>query len=390
MSDIKVISKEQAAIFMLKVQGLYGEHIYFGKDGIDEFTKSAGCVQYDPIDICGKNHELVYLSRVNGFSRQALHELLYQDRKLIDIYDKNMSIAPVDDRPYLDHFKRHFTENGPHKEDIDKISGEVLEYIRNNGPVCSSDLKMKERVDWFWAPASMARVVLDTLYYRGQLIIYERKNTRKYYDVPEKHFSSEILNANRNSTNHEDILAWHIKRRIKSVGLLWNRRGDAFLGVPGLTSDNRDKGFTRLVAEEQIVGINVEGVEYPMYYWAGYESILEESLYNPGKSDRLEFIAPLDNVLWDRRLITELFNFDYKWEIYTPESKREYGYYVLPILHGKRFIGRIEIIKDKKECKLEIKNLWFEKSSYDTKKARDAIGRCLSRLEAFYFYQISQ
>lgn len=388
MSDVKVISKEQAAVFMLKVQGLYGDYIYSGKEGILDFTKKAGCVQYDPIDICGKSYELVYLSRVNGFSRQALHELLYQDRKLIDIYDKNMSIAPVDDRPYLDHFRKHFSENGPHKEEIDGISSEVLEYIRKNGPVCSSDLEMEKRVDWFWAPASMARVVLDTLYYRGELIIFERRNTRKYYDVPEKHFTSEFLDTDNPVTEPEDILLWHIQRRIKSVGFLWNRPGDAFLGIPGINADNRKMAFGRLIAEEKIMETRIESIGYPIYYWAGYRSLFEESLVDSGKSERMEFLAPLDNMLWDRRLITELFNFDYKWEIYTPEAKRKYGYYVLPVLYGKSFIGRIEITKDKKARKLEIKNLWFEDSSYDTKKARDAIGRCLLKLEAFYFDQV--
>ena len=249
------ISKEQAAVFMLKVQGLFGEHLYSGKEGIYSFTKNAGCVQYDPVDVCGKNHELVYLSRVKGFRRKALHELLYEDRRLIDIYDKNMSMVPVEDWPFLDHFRNHFSEAGPHKEEIDRLSAEVLEFIKSNGPVCSSDIQMNKRVEWFWAPASMARVVLDTLYYRGKLIIYERRNTRKYYDLAERHISSDILKSENPFSNRDDMLKWHLLRRIKSVGLLWNRPGDALLGVHDLKTANRNKVMKMLFDEGSIVEI---------------------------------------------------------------------------------------------------------------------------------------
>ncbi len=385
MSNHTKINKEQASVFMLKVQGLYGDHSYSGKEGIWKFTKNAGCVQYDPIDICGKSYELVYLSRVKGFSRKALHELLYEDRRLIDIFDKNMSIAPVEDWQYLDYFRKHFMESGPHKEEIDNLSAGVLEYIRENGPVSSSDIKMWNKVDWFWAPASMARVVLDTLYYRGKLIIYERKNTRKYYDVPERHLSNEILIAANPNVNPDDMLMWHVLRRIKSVGLLWNRSGDALLGIPGMKTLNRNKAIGRLRDEGLIIETLVNEVSYPLYFWTGYKNLFDEVMENPGKSERIEFLAPLDNMLWDRRLIKEIFGFDYKWEIYTPEAKRVYGYYVLPVLYGKKFIGRIEVIKNKKERRLNIKNLWFEKDSYDTKKARAAIEKCLLKLEYFYF-----
>ena len=385
MENKPAMTREQAAVFMLRVQGLHGDKIYRGKEGLVEFTRNAGCVQYDPIDICGKNHELVYHSRIKGFSREALNQVLYEDRRLIDIFDKNMSIAPVEDWPFLDYFRNHFNGSGPHKEEIDRLSGEVLDFINKNGPVCSADIKFDKKVDWFWAPATMSRVVLDTLYYRGMLIVYERRGTRKYYDIPERHLDQKILDSGNPFKDRKSSVSHHILRRIKSVGLLWNRPSDAFLGIHGLKASERNQAFEKLVAEGDILEARVTGIDIPLFFWSGYENAFGEVMDGSLESTRMEFIAPLDNMMWDRRLIKEIFGFDYKWEIYTPEAKRKYGYYVLPVLNGNKFIGRIEIVKDKQVGRLKVKNLWFEDSSSDTLSINSEIDRCLSCLNSFYY-----
>ena len=88
-------------------------------------------------------------------------------------------------------------------------------------------------------------------------------------------------------------------------------------------------------------------------------------------------------MMWDRNLIKALFDFDYKWEIYTPVSRRKYGYYVLPILCGENFAGRVEAVYDKKAQKLTVKNLWYEPAVKPTEKLRTRITSALNRLEKF-------
>ncbi len=99
--------------------------------------------------------------------------------------------------------------------------------------------------------------------------------------------------------------------------------------------------------------------------------------------ERCEFIAPLDNMLWDRKLIKELFDFDYKWEIYTPLAQRKYGHYVLPILHGDKFIGRIEMVNDKKSKCLIVKNIWFEDGVRQTRKLKTDMDKCINKFAKF-------
>ena len=97
------LTLDEAKRFILYKQGLLGEHRFAGKEGVLDFVRQAGCIQFDPIDVCGKNAEVVLQSRVSGFTKKMLYELLYEDRKLLDNWDKNLSIIPVENWP---NFKR--------------------------------------------------------------------------------------------------------------------------------------------------------------------------------------------------------------------------------------------------------------------------------------------
>ena len=101
------------------------------------------------------------------------------------------------------------------------------------------------------------------------------------------------------------------------------------------------------------------------------------------RKPRLEFLAPLDPMLWDKAMIAALWNFRYSWEIYTPADKRKYGYYTLPILWGDRFIGRIEIIADHKSSALRVKNIWYEPGVCLTKNIQASMDRALVRFSRF-------
>jgi len=128
----------------------------------------------------------------------------------------------------------------------------------------------------------------------------------------------------------------------------------------GNTKD-RVRRTERLVDEGILLPVDVDGLAKARYVIAAEEPMLEAasdpgSLADPG----VAFIAPLDPLLWDRRLVRELWGFDYLWEVYVPEAKRRWGYYVLPILYGDRFIGRIEPRLDRKTGSLAILGIWFE------------------------------
>lgn len=373
----RVITKLEARKFLLMLHGLYGERKFIGKDGIMEFVKRTGCIQFDPIDVCGKNHELVLQSRIAGFTKDMIYELLYKDRLLIDWFDKNMSICQVVDWPYFEHNRKNSKRFTRSNDDTDKVADEVLEYIKKNGAVCSADLEYTKKVDWGWAPTSLSRAVLDTLYYRGDIIIHHKKNTRKYYDLATKHIDKSLLNAQNPNRDDYSIRKWQVLRRIGAVGMLHKNASYAFIGIGGLKTKERNEIYKDLLQEGKIAELNIEGIKLPFYYNTKDSEVLEQAISGDVVSNRLEFIAPLDTMLWDRKIIVELFDFDYKWEIYTPIKDRKYGYYVLPILSGDTFIGRIELRRDKELGSFDIINIWLEHKRYNTKKNMNRVTRKL-------------
>ncbi len=386
------VTQAQARQFMLIRQGLLGEYRFSGKKGAYEYIRQAGCIQYDPMDVCGKNPELTLQSRVKGFRKKMLDDLLYRDRLLVDYSDKELSIWPAEDWPYFSAYRERSRNHGKSFAGIPELEEKAVEYIRKTGPVSSDTLPLEGKIYWHssmhWSgnwdkDSRAARSVLEQLYTDGVLLIHHKTGSRKYYDLAEKYLPPKILNAPNPCPDAASLLDWRVRRRIGAVGLLWNRRSDAWLGID-MNTEERDASFGRLIRNGSILPVQTENIRFPLYMLREdlplLESIRAGQLH---PKERLEFLAPLDPMLWDRRLTEALWEFQYSWEIYTPVSKRKYGYYVLPILYGDRFIGRIEPRAERKAKILSVQNIWFETGVRKTKKLSGLIDRSLRRLAAF-------
>lgn len=164
-------------------------------------------------------------------------------------------------------------------------------------------------------------------------------------------------------------MRWRIRRRIGAVGLLWNRPSDAWLNSWGLKAPQRSRAFEELLEGGEILEVSVEGIKHLLYCRAGDLPLLDRVRQGEAFKPRCELIAPLDCMMWDRNLIRALFGFDYTWEIYTPAAKRKYGHYVLPMIWGGRFAGRVEAVAEAKTGRLVVKNIWYEDGVRRTKKA---------------------
>ena len=379
------LTSQQARRFLLVKHGLLGVHTYVEKAGAMEFIRQAGCIQYDPIDACGRNSELVLQSRVKGFTKAMLAELLYKDRELVDYPDKCLSIIPLEDWPYFERSRRICREHARKYPEMQDLIKKARSHIGDNGAVSSADLDLEG--DFYWSSAihwssgnNLSRSVLEQMYSAGDLVIHHKKGTRKYYDLAERHIPPEILRAPEPLPDERDHREWRVLRRIGAVGLLWNRPSDAWLNIWGMDASARHEIFTRLKDDGKILEISVERMKDTLYCRREdlplAEKVQEDNPYEP----RCEVIAPLDNFLWDRRLIKALFDFDYTWEIYTPAAKRKYGYYVLPLLYGEGFAGRVEASADRKSGTLMVKNVWYEDGVKQTKKLGAAVNACMKRL----------
>ena len=386
------ISLDQARQFMLVKQGLIGRHRFAGKDGVYRYVRQAGCIQFDPVDACGRNAELTLQSRVKGFRKQMLEELLYRDRLLVDYTDKELSIWPSEDWPFFSGYRERSERHGKGFEGIPELEKTALEYIRENGPVSSDSLPVEGKIFWHssmhwsgdWESESQAaRSVLEQLYTDGVLLIHHKTGSRKYYDLTERYLPQELLKAPNPCRGEEEFLEWRVLRRIGAVGMMWNRRSDAWLGI-SMTASQRDETFSRLDRTGRIAEVRVESVRTPLYILSSDLPLMESVL--SGCADltpRLEFLAPLDPMLWDRRLIETLWDFRYSWEIYTPAARRKYGYYVLPMIFGDRFIGRIDPKADRENAMLSVNGIWLEPGVKQTAKLSARIKAAVGRLARF-------
>lgn len=377
------LTKEQARRFILLKQGLLGDYQFTGKQGVVDFIRQAGCIQYDPVDVCGKNTELLLHTRVKGFTKEMLSSLLYEERTLLDYFDKNLAIIPTADWPYFRRYREAYQAGGRSYAQVNAVAAAIKEIIRQKGPVSSGDLDFNDKVDWYWSATKLSRAALESLYFRGELVVSHKKGSVKYYDLAENWLSPELLASPEPYPDEFDHQKWRVLRRIGGVGMLWNKPSDAWLNIWGLKAAQRNEIFRQLIDERKILELTVVGIKDKLYCLATDRGLLDTVLQENKFKARCEFLAPLDNMLWDRRLIKALFDFDYKWEIYTPAVQRRYGYYVLPLLYGDRFIGRVEPVCDRKTGSLLVKGIWYEEGVKLTKQLKAALYRRLQKLAAF-------
>lgn len=379
------ITKEQARRFLLAYQALWPARTLAGKSGILSYIRRVGCIQFDPLNIVGHNQELILQARIHGFRPELLQELLYQDRQLLDGWDKNMSIYLTEDWPYFRRNREGAKEYlGNSSRPVVSVLPQVRQEIEERGPLSSADLDYNQTVNWAWAPTRLARAALESMYFWGELIVHHKTRTRKFYDFSARYLPEDLLQALDPNPTEEEYQDWYLLRRIGSIGLLWNKSGDAWLGISGLKSKERGAALARLLNREEVIEVSVDGMKLPLYLRSADQHFFDTISAWEGSRTGAAILAPLDNLLWERRMVKELFGFDYVWEVYKPITERKYGYYVLPVLYGDRFVARFEPGRDRKSGALVIKNWWWEPGVIRTPEMDKDLGRCFQEfIESF-------
>ena len=380
------ISNEAARNFLINYQNLNKNGNLKGSAGVIEYMQKVRCIQYDPLDVVGRNADLVLQSRVANYRSEVLFDLLYKERMLYDAPDKMISIIPTEDYPSMTRIRQKTVEQ---LKDILtwrnslaalELLDEIKEYIRENGPLPANKINIGEHAEsGKWGHKKLSSAALDYLYHSGVLGISSKLKTHKVYDLSERLFSKEILGAKDPFKTDYDFAKWYIKRRIGAVGLVWNKNGGTWLGFYVQDTKLRTQVLKELVEEAELIELSIEGSKETFYIRKEDEALLGK----PAKKNVALFIAPLDNLIWDRGLIKELFDFEYTWEVYTPAAKRKFGYYVLPVLYKNQFIARFEPEPNRGKTPLQIKNWWWEPDIKITEEMISAISDSFERFSRF-------
>ena len=329
-----------------------------------------GSLQFDPLEVAGRNHDLTLLARVGGYRRAWTDDLLYRDRALYETYNKMLSLVPTAELPWyrLTWDVAHEAHRGGAFDDHAPLVEELLGRIREGGALSPTDVEPRAAIDWYWRPTNQVRALLEALAEAGLLAISRREGNRRVYDLTERLFPP-------------DLLARRVPEREQQRHRLLSRyRGNGLLGATGeyalwagFDAPTRTAILAELVELGALTPLEVEGLRGRRFIVTEELAVMDAAeaelaaeaadggVGRPGgRAPGMTFLAPLDPLAWDRDLLERLFGFEYRWEVYVPAAKRRWGYYVLPMLYGDRFVGRIEPRIDRAAGTLRILGLWWE------------------------------
>jgi hypothetical protein len=346
-----------------------------------------GFLQFDPLEVPGaRNHDLVLHARIAGYRREWCDEWLYakpHERKLIELYNKSLNILPMRELP---HYRITWTKleseySGTILSEQAAVAEAILERIQADGPLSTAAFREHgDAIDWWWAPTPAARAVMEALFVTGRLGIARREGSRRYYDLIERLVPADLLARHE---SEEDAMRHRLLSRYRGVGLAAAVGGPAELMLGTGTTADRRRRTEELVSDGILVPVQVEGSKATRYVLAEEKPILDATASPASRrSPAVTFLAPLDPMIWDRRMLRDLFGYDYIWEVYIPAAKRRWGYYVLPILFGDRLVGRIEPRLDRASPDLRILGIWFEKD-FSPMEAPAFIAALRDALEAY-------
>ena len=337
-----------------------------GREGILAVFERFGSIQFDPLEVAGRNHDLVLLARVPDYRREVTDALLYDERVLYETYNKGLSLVPTADLPWFRitwDLNRAAKDSGVFDEHAPLVR-ELLERIRADGHLSSTDIAPRAAIDWYWRPTNQVRAILEALAQSGILGIARREGNRRIYDLVERLFPADLL-AERPPELEQR--RFKLLSRYRAHGLLGTGgQAEVWLGT-GPGGEFRRQLRAELIEAGEIVPVAVDGLRGERHVVTAELPLLERAEREVAAGDppggaapEAAFLAPLDPLVWDRGLLRTLYGFDYLWEVYVPAHKRRWGYYVLPLHFGDRLVGRIEPRIDRKAGVLQVLGLWWE------------------------------
>ncbi|MFT5578128.1 MAG: hypothetical protein ACI9WS_000880 [Paraglaciecola psychrophila] len=363
------------------------------KDDLQALIEQLGFVQIDSIRVVERAHHMILFARNHQYQRQHLRQLQEQDRRLFEHWTHDASIIPT---AFYPHWLRRFElagqrlrerERAPIKIakgetiDFEQLQAQVLHHVDTLGPTRSRDLKAKTEQHrdssaggwWDWHPSKTA---LESLWRIGELSVSHRDGFQKVYDLASRVIPQAQLR--KKAQSEQAFVEWACRGALQRLGFASPLELAAYWES---VKSPQAKQWCRQQTAKQLIEVAVEGADGSIQQAFASPQVISESLVEP--PDRLRVLSPFDPLLRDRKRLLRLFGFDYRIEVFVPEAKRQYGYYVFPLLEADRLIGRIDMKADRDNKALKVKALWLEPGIRLTKKRRQRLAAELNRQAKF-------
>ena len=323
-------------------------------------------LQIDTIHVVARSPYLVLFSRLGAYQQQWLDELL-ADGALFECWAHEACFAPIADfalhREHarhdarLKHWAMRIAERA-RSEHADGVRA-LLAHVRASGPVKSSDFERSEGSGGGWWGWKNEKRWLEALFALGELMIARRENFQRVYDLSER----VLANARARHAFDERAPTAPDARRafelgaVRALGVTQARWINDYFRSGGKL---KDAALDEYVERGELVRVDVDGWDKPGYVHADHIDLLASARAGRLRATHATLLSPFDPLVWDRERAATMFGFDYRIECYTPAPKRRYGYYVLPILHRGRLVGRCDAKAHRADGVFEVKALFLE------------------------------
>lgn len=386
--DVLKLSPQDARRTAVAAQQLSGPFPDDTKENLLNVMRHLRCLQLDPIRAVERTQYLVLWSRLGQYTRDYLHELVYKDQQLFEYWAHAASIVLTEDYPLHEYKMVRYGEGGrkwPQRlakwvKDNEEFKKYILAEIDRRGPLLTKDFEDRSKVPWAssgWSSGRSVAYMIDYLWTRGELMVSQRDGLKRWWDLAERVLPIDELDKGWTA---EQVTYDAAQKSLKALGVGTAR--DINRHFIEKRYEGLEEVLTQLQAEGVVIPAEVEG-------WPGERFVhrdnlgLVEGVQNGRWQPRTTLLSPFDNLIRDRDRTELMWDFYYRIEIYVPKAKREYGYYVLPILHGDDLIGRISPRMDRKKKNLHVEAVYLEETAPRDKETGAAVRGAIERLGRF-------
>ena len=349
-------------------------------------------LQYDPMRIVAPSHFLVLWSRLGSYDLGLLDALLWKERRLFEDWAQATSIVLSEDYSIFNALKQGFAGGDSSwakkiREWMNKNRGfstYILEELKLKGPLFSTQFEDRASEPWKstgWTAGRNVDMMLFFLKAQGKIMLAGRVGNKRLWDLTD-HFLPKWVNREPLSSNEVAQRATQLSLRGLGVATARHIQQHFVHRCYG----NLSSVLAELEAEERIIHVEVrdERKSWPGPWYIHSEDVhLLDSLEDEDWKPRTTLLSPFDNLISDRKRTEQLWGFRFRFEVYMPKSKREYGCYVMPILHGDRLIGRVDPLMNREAKQLTIKAVYAEPKAPKTAEVGHMIADATEDLGLF-------
>lgn len=350
-----------------------------GKEGVGRVVEHLGYVQIDTLAVVERAHHHTLWTRCPGYEAATLDELHGRDRRVFEYWGHAASYLPMSDYRYYIPGMRAFPWGAWMKRLFERhkdVMAAVLARVEKEGPLRAADFKApkgrKGSGWWDWKPA---KVALELLMGQGRLMVAERRNFQRVYDLTERALPPGV---DTSVPDDDELGRFVVRRALRAHGVASRREiyGHIAFGRAVI-----DAGLAALTAEGEVVAVRIKELPDEEYF-AG-AALTRRAASRRRRPPRLHILSPFDNAVVQRDRVKRLFDVDYALECYLPAAKRRFGYFALPVLWGDEFAARLDAKAERKERRLVVKNFALEEGFEPSAEFRDALGAALVAFARF-------